>query len=243
MSPVTADESQKPIRRRFLDLPYEIRHEIYYNCIPCREQIYVTWVGGPPKAYYWFGMGICSFQKTPVYSPVKVLQLSKQISEECLDILYGENIFSMELNGNGELDLRKNFTKENRYRVRRLAIGIRHVGDSYGTSMPDESLWARVLPNLSFLWILADQPVEVRGYVISPTPKEDLERWMKWVRPYLQCLGKYIPDRLITIIDDDGQKVTREMIRMYMPPSCRLEHFHWGDVEFRRTAVVPAIWV
>jgi hypothetical protein len=38
--------------------------------------------------------------------------LIRQISNEALDILYGDNIVKLKLNGEGEYDLKKNFTKQ-----------------------------------------------------------------------------------------------------------------------------------
>ena len=51
-----------------------------------------------------------------------IFLLSKQISEEALDILYGDNIFKLYLHGEGEVYLKKNFTEANRQRMRYLLL-------------------------------------------------------------------------------------------------------------------------
>jgi hypothetical protein len=40
-----------------------------------------------------------------------IFLLSKQISEEALDVLYGNNMFKLYLHGEGEYHLKKNFTE------------------------------------------------------------------------------------------------------------------------------------
>jgi len=49
-----------------------------------------------------------------------IFLISKQISGEALDILYGENVFKLHLNREGESYLQKNFTEANRQRMRHL---------------------------------------------------------------------------------------------------------------------------
>ena len=91
-----------------------------------------------------------------------LLLLSKQISEECLDILYGENIFKLYLNGEGEVYLRKNFTEVNRRRMRYLLLIAQPMGVSYEpVRIPDNVLWASILPSLRVLRIVAVKGSEV----------------------------------------------------------------------------------
>lgn len=91
------------------------------------------------------------------YSRVNVLRLLKQITEECLDILYRENTFRLCLNGEGEWDMRKNFTEKNRRRMRYLIVTTNPAGVSYEISTPDDSLWASILPSLKALLIILEQ--------------------------------------------------------------------------------------
>jgi hypothetical protein len=51
-------------------------------------------------------------------------------------------------------------------------------------------------------------PVRVR-YSEYALTVEELEQWVNWLSPYLQCFGNHMPVTLSAIIDDDGMKVTR----------------------------------
>ena len=90
-----------------------------------------------------------------------IFLLSKQICEEALDVLYGENIFKLYLHREGEHFLKKNFTEANRQRMRYLLLIAKPRGISYGPGrMPDNALWSSILPTLEGLRIVAEQPVE-----------------------------------------------------------------------------------
>lgn len=39
--------------------------------------------------------------------------------------------------------------------------------------------------------------------------------------PYLRCLGKYIPETLQVIVDDDNRESARELVEKYLSPSCQ----------------------
>ncbi|RLL97958.1 hypothetical protein CFD26_106912 [Aspergillus turcosus] len=162
MVPVTAEGSRSLMPTGFLHLPYELRRQIYCHCIPRKRQINVSFPSLPlepledpngsledpegtqedpegsledPKDHWYMEHFL-----NPNSSRLNVLRLSKQISEECLNILYGENIFHANLNGGGEYSLRNDFTEENRHRMRYLIIIAGPAGVSYETSMPDDSL-------------------------------------------------------------------------------------------------------
>jgi len=115
-----------------------------------------------------------------------IFLLSKQISEEALDILYGENIFKLHLYGEGEYYLKKNFTEVNRQRMRYLLLTAQPMGVSYEPSrMPDNALWSSILPTLKGLRILAEQPIEASSYHGAPSLEQEIDRWVKWIKPFL----------------------------------------------------------
>src|SRR5207247_2224933 len=119
--------------------------------------------------------------------------LSKQISEECLDILYGENMFELYLNGGGEHYLRKNFTEVNTRRMRYLLLIAQPMGFSYKPGgIPDNVLWASILPSLKVLRIVTEQPIRSPGYFGAPTLEQLMDCWVKWIRPFLECFGQHL---------------------------------------------------
>jgi hypothetical protein len=42
------------------------------------------------------------------------------------------------------------------------------------------------------------------------------------VSPHLRCLGKYIPETLQVIVDDDNREAAKELVEKYLSPSCQL---------------------
>lgn len=106
-----------PIRTGFLDLPYELRHQIYCHLIPRRKKISAVFVRNRALKYW-----SCSNSGGADGSTVHVLQLSKLICEECLDILYGENTFYLCINIGAERDLEFFFAEQNRRRLRHVVF-------------------------------------------------------------------------------------------------------------------------
>ena len=86
--------------------------------------------------------------------------MSKQISEEALDVLYGENFFNLYL-GSGDYCFNECFTARNRERMRYLLL-IAESGAHWLAQRGIEAgpLWRPILPNLKRLRIVAQQPVK-----------------------------------------------------------------------------------
>lgn len=230
MSLVAATRPRNLMRAGFLDLPYEIRRQIYCHCIPRRKQVDVGSPSFPLEDYCFMESNF--FNRD--YSRVNVLRLSKQVTEECLGILYGENTFRLCLNGEGEWDMRENFTEKNRRRMRYLIITANPAGVSYEISTPDHSLWASILPNLKALLIIPEQPIRAQGYYNAPTLREDIDTWLAWISPYLETFGHHIPEELNVTVDDDCRKDTRELVQAFLPATVRLKHSALGDFIFQR---------
>lgn len=168
------------------------------------------------------------------YSRVNVLRLSKQIAEEDLDILYGQNTFRLSLNGEGEFCMREKFSEKNRRRMRKLIVTANPAGISCEISTPDKSLWVSIVPSLKGLLLILEQPIEAQIYSNAPTLRQDIDKWLSWISPYLETFGRYIPAALKVIVDDDGRKDTRELVQMYLPATCCLKRSALGDFIFRR---------
>jgi hypothetical protein len=165
-----------------------------------------------------------------------IFMLSKQISDETLDVLYGSNIFKLYLNGEGEHYLKKNFADRNRQRMRCLVLIAQPRGVSYTSEMiVDDTLWRSILPHLKVLRMVLEQPVEAGGYYNAPTLEQDINDWVNWIRPFLQAFGKYLPEETNVEVDIDGRAETRALVKKWLPNGyrevrCRLV----GDLIFRR---------
>lgn len=98
----------------FFDFPSEIRRAVYYFLLPRRTYIRNT---RPLSASHHAPLGVDHNDSSRFRTHLNVLCLSRQISEESLDILYGENICVFNFNGNGETALQEDITQRNRRRI------------------------------------------------------------------------------------------------------------------------------
>lgn len=164
-----------------------------------------------------------------------VFLLSKQISNEALNVLYGENFFKLYLNGKDEYYLRKNFTESNIRRMRYLLLVAQPRGASYPHTIPNSELWSSILPALKVLRIIAEQPVRASSYYGAPTLEQEMDRWFKWIGPFLLCFGRHLSDKTIIEVDADGQAETIELVQKCLPHSFReIRCPLVGDLIFQR---------
>jgi len=165
-----------------------------------------------------------------------IFLLSKQISEEVLNILYGENIFAVDLHGRGEHDLKENFAAANIERMRYLLLAAQPRGFSYEPGiMPDDVLWSSVLPKVNGLRIVAAQPVHDPSILDNPAFLLEMDRWANWIKPYLQIFGQYLSKDSIVQVDINGQEETRELVKECLPCGYReIRCRHYGDMVFKR---------
>lgn len=120
--------------------------------------------------------------------------------------------------------------------MRYLLVIAQPRGVSYTLGkVVDDALWCSILPRLKGLRIVAEQPVEARGYYNAPTLEQDMDCWVSWIRPYLQCFGQHLSIRTNVQIDNDGRAETGALIKECLPHGyqeirCR----QVGDLIFKR---------
>ncbi|KAJ6063281.1 uncharacterized protein N7446_007401 [Penicillium canescens] len=70
--------------------------------------------------------------------------------EECLNILYGENLFEIRVADDAEISMKRFFGKENLRRWR-YVVAIFHTASGFdkGTPEPDRQFWGTILPGLT----------------------------------------------------------------------------------------------
>jgi hypothetical protein len=165
-----------------------------------------------------------------------IFLLSKQISEEALDVLYGDNVFKLSLREEGEYHFKKNFTNRNRQRMRSLLLLARPRGVLYTPErIVDDALWCSILPHLKGLRLVLEQPVKAGSYDNAPTLEQDMDRWINWIRPFLQCLGQHLSIQTNVEIDNDGRIETGALIKECLPHGYReIRCRKFGDYIFKR---------
>ncbi|KAJ9601895.1 hypothetical protein H2200_013610 [Cladophialophora chaetospira] len=108
-----------------------------------------------------------------------LLMVSKQISEETIDLLYGENIFEVGLHGGGESVFQVNISKRNRRRMRRIIAVARPPGSLVPPGWkPDQVLWRSTLPNLTSSRLVALEPTADMDQSKIYTFDEEMDMWL-----------------------------------------------------------------
>jgi hypothetical protein len=126
--------SQEPTG--FLHLPFELRLQVYYNCLPHKTIFNVTPVESNflklrhEDRYLWFeGYDLEFFESVPDWmgrpgdsALPGLLQVSRQISDEALNVLYGDNLFDVSPTCEGEQSPKTRFSDANRRRMNSLLL-------------------------------------------------------------------------------------------------------------------------
>lgn len=163
-----------------------------------------------------------------------MIGVSRAISNETLDILYGQHVFLVDIHGNGHFKSLK-FTPTNLRRIRYLRIVARPMGVSYGRPLvfnPD--LWLPLLEGLLELCIVAQQPLVASGYYGAPTLEEDLREWCTWLDPILQYFSANIQKTTAVSLDDDNRSETTAMVTRHFGDSYQKVRTDTGDHCFER---------
>ncbi|KAH8665980.1 hypothetical protein BGZ60DRAFT_432149 [Tricladium varicosporioides] len=173
-----------------------------------------------------------------------IFLLCKQISDEALDVLYGDNSFKLSLTWVAESSLKDNFTQANRRRMRCLIIIAQPQGVPCLEDKPDEALWSSFLPSLNLLRIIAEQPIEARVYSNAPTLEEEISNWIGFITPFLRCFGQNLLRETIVEVDDDGRIETKKIFEQCLPYGYREVRCRSGDFIFNRggSSWEPGYW-
>ncbi|KGO75629.1 hypothetical protein PITC_055070 [Penicillium italicum] len=177
-------------------IPTELRLKIFALCVPRKCAIKVT-----STMYRPYGVEpVVStrdrslrdrFSNTsPLWT--NVLHVSKQMSDECLNILYGENLFEVYLDKGAEATLKKTFTKENIQRIRSILAIAPGPIFSGELSPPDIPFWATTIPNLKLFGWLTQPDKRAETLTSNSTMVQRLECWKEWMEAYLDCFGEFL---------------------------------------------------
>jgi len=225
----------------FMRLPFELRLQIYHYIIPTRQAVDVykpyfqAISDGKSKRFIPRGRRNNSNNDNSIIS---IFCISKTISEETLDILYGENLFKLEfvLNREWTRDLSASFTEANIQRMRRLVI-IPHAARAFyhpdcRPSTPETKLWSHLL-----LPVLKEVRVIVKSSATLENHRWEqlIERWVPNIKMVLQSLSLHLSSQAIVKVDDNSVPETRELIKQHL--NVRYQNIqcqHFGDRVFNR---------
>ena len=163
-----------------------------------------------------------------------ILGVSRAVSDDVLDVLYGQNIFVANIHGEDYLQFRK-FGAANLRRVRYLRIVARPMGISYGRALAfDPKLWFPLLEGLLQFCVVAQQPLATRRYYDAPTLEEDLCEWTTWLDPILKYFSTHLPKTTAVGLDADGRAETTAMMDKHFASGYQKARTLTGDLCFER---------
>ena len=142
--------------------------------------------------------------------------VSKTISNESLDVLYGQNVFIVDIHGRACSHLFSKMGVANLRRIRFLRVVARPMRVcSGGPLVFDPKLWLPLLDGLLQFCIVAEPPLTARGYFGAPTFEEDLCPWTSRLDPILKCFSTNLPKTTAVGLDDDDRAETTAMMDKY----------------------------
>ena len=228
-------QRHSPVRASFLGLPFEIRLQIYRYCIFQKRIVEI--VSTLPFMIKRYDDTLDLNDCIRNDNKNNLLLVSKQISEESLNVLYGENLFNIHLHRDSELWLKKTLAGVNRRRIRYLTLVARpqNVPDNPVRTL-DNELWSSFLSGLNGLRIIAEQPLQTQP---SSTPKQELECWLKWIRPLVECFGQHLSTETAVQVDANGREETTALFKKYIPNGYSETRSLFGDFVFKRAQFSP----
>lgn len=224
-NPITSRRSQQEVKStQFLDLPLELRREIYHYCLP-------------PKDF-----AVCVGFFVPRYNlrsgkSIGLLSACKQINHEALDILYGEALCKYDLHMHRGAHFGECFPDTNKQRVRKVRMlldyDIDGKADLNGLQLVT-GLDACILARLTKLEIVAALPRPSKKY---PTPEQvevAREKWLKWFEMVICDIARATAPHLCIEIDDNDQEQTTAIVNRFLASRFRKIKTDSGNLYFKR---------
>ncbi|OCL13537.1 hypothetical protein AOQ84DRAFT_104920 [Glonium stellatum] len=190
-----------------LSVPLEIRREIYRYLLIQQNPIAVDLV-------YMFKQFFDRHGTSPGRdSRINILLASRQVCEEALDVLYGENVFQIHLY-DWDLNAISQFACDNRQRIRRLRLLGHDLDLFYWKPATIESpIWPPILANLTRLHIVMQEPVRLiwlPGLFEEPYSfEQEAGEWLAWLKPILEYVNQHLSSRAVVEVDHGNKEETR----------------------------------
>ncbi|MCJ1236881.1 hypothetical protein MMC14_004863 [Varicellaria rhodocarpa] len=226
--------------RDLLYLPLEVREKIYFHLL-LRSAVFVQglqfevdpWIRSmwetPEQLAFFDDMEDIIPKRT-----TGVLSVSRQISEEALNVLYSRNLFIVNVHGGAYRKLLR-FGTANLRRIRHLQLVLQPMGICYPEPMKfDFQLWIPLLAGLSQLCLVAQQPLRAGGYYNASSLEEDMQKYVAWLEPILQYLAQNVPETTIVRIDDGNLMETGRVMETCFHSGYEKVQTETGDRIFER---------
>ncbi|KAF2493097.1 hypothetical protein BU16DRAFT_71323 [Lophium mytilinum] len=207
------------------DLPLELRREIYRYCLVRESPVRV------PE----------DWRITRVYKvqdrKKNLLLVSKQVSAEAVEILYGENAFMFAVSRENERKLVGYISAANIMRIRKVWIVLSDKGYD-NDKMPGVEVWGPVFAGLTKLVIVAKQPIlpesEVVNALILNQYQNIADTWAVWCDRMIEFVAQNVRYNLVVELDDNDREDTGAVMMRYFPNRHRMVKTVYGDRVFKR---------
>lgn len=212
----------------FLNLPLEIRNEVYRLCLPWRTSVCLP-VERPGRITRPWGAG---------KDGARVMRLCKQINHEAMDVLYGENSFEIHINGHaGDLYIASHiacFNKDQLSRIREVEFVVQSLTGTYGGMNVDSARWGPFLSHLTKVTLTAKQPVVPQLALIPSMFDGRVRHWFKWFDKFVLMFAEYIPKGCTIRVDYDGKSEIRAVLDAHLENRYQVVETSWGCKLFKR---------
>ena len=163
-----------------------------------------------------------------------ILEVSRAISDEALDFLYGQNTFVVGIYGTDYRRLLK-LGAANLRRIHHLRIVARPVGTSYENPLVmDPRFWLPLLEGMVQFCIVAQQPLVARDQLNAPTLEPELCEWTTWLDPVLEYFRATLPKTTAVSLDNDDHAETTAMMDKHFGSGYQKVKTITGDLCFKR---------
>jgi hypothetical protein len=159
-----------------------------------------------------------------------LLQVSRQISEEALNVLYGDNLFLIDLWLARDWDLNTGFYEANWKRVRHVMLLNRMIWQQPQPFTMATCIWDCVCPRLITLAIVGQQPL---AELWSETT---VDIWTNGFIVMLKCVSASLSPNAQVLADIDEAQAPDKLMAKHLTHSYRHVRSNIGDRLLRRGA-------
>ncbi|TLD18887.1 C2H2 finger domain transcription factor [Venturia nashicola] len=210
---------QNPVRS-FLDLPFELRREVYHHYFSHRAYT--------PRHIRLHPQQQC-------LDSIALLLVSKSVSEEALDILYGKALYQICLPGTSGARFKNYITNRNMQRIRKVQFQLFRdkelCANNLGETQLDIRIDESVLARTTKLEVVAIAASWYSGR--NPYCKEERKNWLEWFEGLMvYTKSKASPTLRVELDNDDGEEATNTIAARHFPNRFRNVQTDAGDYYF-----------
>lgn len=236
------DLQRRAMPMTFLDLPAEIRLQIYRVYIPRGRVVYNN------ASLARGGLDFIIYEDHALRTPrilsllpftTSLLAVCKQVSEECLDVLYGDNQFEIDLARGAQYLFRMAFTEQNIRRIKNVTVIARLAAappDLKLLPQPDYQFWAMILPHLTSFALQANEPATCRDATVARwdvdrvLERRLMDSWIERAEPYFELFGRLLSDVDRNIkVDISVGAATLVLAQRHIPGHLSVKRMNWVE--------------